>query len=52
MFFGDVFVVPRQGTPDLVARIAEGIARAKALDWRVHELVVMPVDRLPSPGAA
>ncbi len=46
VFMGEAFVVPRVGTPDLVAKLSEAAEEAKGLDWRVHELVVMPVERL------
>jgi divalent metal cation (Fe/Co/Zn/Cd) transporter len=47
VFMGEAFVVPRPGTGDLVRKLAEAAAAAKALDWRMHELAIMPVERLP-----
>jgi len=49
MITGDVLVVPRDET-DLTRRIARAAAELTALDWRLHDLVVMPVpaiDRRP-----
>ena len=52
VFMGEAFVVPRSGTGDLVGKLARATEAAKALDWRMHELVIMPVERLPedAPG--
>ena len=47
VFLGEAFVVPRPGTGDLVRRLGRAAEAAKALDWRVHELTIMPVERLP-----
>ena len=44
---GDALVVPRPGTEDLVAKLARAAEEAKALDWRVHEMAMLPVERLP-----
>jgi divalent metal cation (Fe/Co/Zn/Cd) transporter len=51
IFLGEAFVVPRPGTADLVLKLAQAAKEAAALDWRVHELVVMPVERLPEPAS-
>jgi divalent metal cation (Fe/Co/Zn/Cd) transporter len=40
---GDVFVVPRANT-DLVPAIADAVERLASLDWRLHDLTMMPVD--------
>jgi cation diffusion facilitator family transporter len=42
---GEVFVVPRDGT-DLVAQVERAADELTALDWRLHDLVVVPVGRL------
>jgi len=47
IFMGEAFVVPRPGADDLVRKIGQAAEAAKALDWRMHELTVMPVERLP-----
>jgi cation diffusion facilitator family transporter len=47
---GDVFVVPRAGTADLVARIEEASADLVKLDWRLYGLVVAPVATLEDEG--
>jgi divalent metal cation (Fe/Co/Zn/Cd) transporter len=44
VFFGEAFVVPTT-TDNLVERIRDLSERAKAFDWRVHDLTIMPVDR-------
>jgi cation diffusion facilitator family transporter len=43
---GDVFIVPRAGTADLVQRIEEAAADLAKLDWRLYGLVVAPVASL------
>lgn len=48
ILLGEAFLVPREGTPDLVGKIAQATEEAKALDWRVHELLIMPVPNLPA----
>ena len=52
VFMGGAFVVPRPGTGDLVGKLVRATEAAKALDWRMHELTIMPVERLPetAPG--
>jgi cation diffusion facilitator family transporter len=40
VYFGEVFVVPRVGTVDLVERIQEAHDRLQRLDWRLHDIVV------------
>ena len=47
VFMGEAFVVPRPGAGDLVRRLGQAAEAAKALDWRMHELTIMPVERLP-----
>jgi divalent metal cation (Fe/Co/Zn/Cd) transporter len=41
VFYGDIVVVPRAGT-DLTARIDEAKKSLMELDWRIHDLVIMP----------
>jgi divalent metal cation (Fe/Co/Zn/Cd) transporter len=47
VFFGEAFVVPRN-TENLVANVEQAVEDAKSLNWRLHELVIMPAARLPS----
>jgi cation diffusion facilitator family transporter len=42
---GEVFVVPRDQT-DLVARIERAAKELQHLDWRLHDLNIMPVSQL------
>jgi len=46
VFIGEAFVVPKRGTPDLPAKLRQAVEAAKTIDWRVHELVIMPVEEL------
>jgi cation diffusion facilitator family transporter len=46
MLFADALVVPRT-EQHLVEHIAEATEAALELDWRLHDLVVMPVHELP-----
>lgn len=43
VFTGEVFVVPATGDYDLVAEMADAVAKSQAVDWRIWDLVVMPV---------
>jgi divalent metal cation (Fe/Co/Zn/Cd) transporter len=43
VFFGEAFVVPKS-TNNLVKKIAELTQSAKAFNWRVHDLTIMPVE--------
>lgn len=47
IFLGEAFVVPRPGTEELMGKLAQAAEEVKALDWRVHEIVLMPVESLP-----
>ena len=49
VFIGEAFVIPRAGTEELVTRLNQAVDEAKALDWRVHDLVIQPVAELPPP---
>jgi cation diffusion facilitator family transporter len=46
VFAGEVYVVPKSVTPDLLERIEEIPDIANETDWRIHEVVVMPVKSL------
>jgi divalent metal cation (Fe/Co/Zn/Cd) transporter len=52
ILMGEAFIVPRAGTTDLVSRLDEAARAAAGLDWRVHQLVIMPVRTLERPSAA
>ena len=47
VLIGEAFVVAKPDTPGLVEKLEQAMESAKALDWRVQELVVMPVTELP-----
>ncbi len=49
VFFGEVFVVPRDDER-LTERLEEARDALRALDWRVHDLVLMPVADLDDPA--
>lgn len=46
VFFGEAFVVPSDER-GLVAKLDEAADEIKKLDWRLHDLVIMPVRGLP-----
>ena len=46
VFFSEAFVVPRTDE-SLTKRIADATEKIKALDWRLHDLVISPVRELP-----
>jgi cation diffusion facilitator family transporter len=43
---GDVYLVPRGGTPDIPVRLASATAQLRQLDWRLHGLTVTAVPEL------
>lgn len=45
VYFGEVFVVP-QGSVDLPARLDEATHMLAGLDWRLYDLVIVPVESL------
>lgn len=47
IFMGEAFVVPRPGTDDIMRKVGEAADAAKRLNWRMHELTIMPVEQLP-----
>jgi cation diffusion facilitator family transporter len=49
VYFGEAFVVP-SGTANLTENIEDTVKRAHDLDWRIHDLAIMPVRRLPERG--
>ncbi|MDQ3958189.1 MAG: cation diffusion facilitator family transporter [Actinomycetota bacterium] len=51
VFFGEVFVVPRDDSR-MVERLAEATERLSALDWRLHDVVVVPVPSLEEGAGA
>jgi hypothetical protein len=46
VFFGEAFVIPTSDG-DLVTKLRDATDRMKALDWRLYDLVIMPVSELP-----
>jgi divalent metal cation (Fe/Co/Zn/Cd) transporter len=46
---GEIFVVPRPDT-DLVPAIEDAVKRLQSLDWRLHDLTMMPVHSLDVHG--
>lgn len=43
VFTGEIYVVPRKGTEDLAARAEEATRAAAEADWRIYDVVVMPL---------
>jgi divalent metal cation (Fe/Co/Zn/Cd) transporter len=46
VFFGEAYVVPRDGRAS-AAQIAQAVDHARPVNWRLHDLTVTLVDRLP-----
>jgi cation diffusion facilitator family transporter len=46
VYFGEAFVVPSDSA-NLPAKIQDALERARDLDWRIHDLAIMPVRRSP-----
>jgi cation diffusion facilitator family transporter len=49
VYFGEAFVVPSDAS-DLTEKIEEALQDVRDLDWRVHDLAIMPVRELPKQG--
>ncbi|SEU24571.1 cation diffusion facilitator family transporter [Stigmatella erecta] len=49
VFYADVELVPRPGTEHLVQRLTHATRDLKRLDWRLHEVLLVPVERLARP---
>jgi len=47
VYFGEAFVVPSDSA-NLTAKIEDALERARDLDWRIHDLAIMPVRRSPA----
>ena len=46
VFFGEVFVRPKDQIDDLPRRVGQAMAQARALDWRFHDVTFIPLDDL------
>jgi cation diffusion facilitator family transporter len=46
VYFGEAFVVPSDAS-DLTEKIEEALGELRDLDWRVHDVAIMPVRELP-----
>lgn len=46
VFYADVRLVPRERGPELVSRLGNAAEDLKRLDWRLREVLLVPVDRL------
>ncbi|CAN5622086.1 hypothetical protein BH24ACT14_BH24ACT14_04130 [soil metagenome] len=49
VFFGEAFVVPADDA-DLPTKIEQAVAEVLASEWRLHDLVIMPVTSLGEPS--
>ena len=50
VFFGEAYVVPRGGRAG-VGQISRAVDHAMPLNWRLHDLTITLVDRLPREGS-
>jgi cation diffusion facilitator family transporter len=50
VFYADVELVPRLATENLVQRLTHATRDLKRLDWRLHEVLLVPVERAPRPA--
>ena len=46
VFFGEAFVIPSDDR-SLVSKVSTAVTEMKKLDWRLQDLVIMPVSELP-----
>ena len=49
VFFGDIFVVPHS-EDHLIDKIEDLLEKGKNLDWKIEDLVIHPVRKLPNPN--
>lgn len=47
VFFGEVFIIPRENNVPLPERIEDSIKDIRAHHWKLHDVVVVPVKELP-----
>jgi len=47
VFFGDAFVVVKKGISDLNNLLEKAQKSLYKLDWRIHDIVIMPVNEIP-----
>ncbi|QCV94080.1 cation diffusion facilitator family transporter [Acidipropionibacterium acidipropionici] len=48
LFHVEAFVVPAEGRPVTADRCADLVDRLRALDWKVHDVVIAPLPELPA----
>jgi hypothetical protein len=46
VFIGDAVVAPKEGTEDVPGKIDAARRALLELDWRVHDLTIMPVKEI------
>jgi len=46
VYFGEAFVVPSDET-NMTEKVEDALKRARDLDWRIHDLALTPVQKLP-----
>lgn len=46
VYFGEAYIIPREGTTQLVRKLEETQRKAYKLHWRIHDLVLMPVSKI------
>ena len=49
VYFGEALVIPSDET-DIPEKVEDALARARDLDWRIHDLALTPVRELPGGG--
>jgi len=49
VYFGEALVVPSDDT-DITEKIEDALRRAYDLDWRIHDLALVPIGELPQKG--
>ena len=47
VYFGEVYVTPRADTTHLVDKVEEGIERLRTYHWKLHDVVLVPVQKVP-----
>lgn len=46
VYFGEVFVIPTE-SESITQRVEEGVIQLKKFHWKIHDIVITPVQKLP-----
>jgi cation diffusion facilitator family transporter len=47
VYFGEVLVIPKNNTLNLIDKIRDAEEKASSINWKIYDLVIMPVKKIP-----